>query len=345
MKTLFFGLNWIGDVVMSFPALAAAARQDGEPVDVLTRPALAPVYSLSPAVGEIIGLDTKRPFWHLLPELIAVRKRRYDRIVILPRSFRSAFLAFLSGSARRRGFSGEGRGILLNDAVPLPTWAESIHESHLHLALAGTLFPANKPMDEYAAFSERTSVDTGTAIAALQKLGLNSMSDYIVIAPGAAFGEIKRWHAERFAALGRHLRDRHGLTIAVSGSPSESHLTRSIVRDIGVGAVDLAGRTSLQDLFGLLSGARLLASNDSGTMHLGAALGTPLVVPVGPTDMARTGPMSERVAIVRGLPCPGGAPCRRRECRFGTRLCMESVSVEAVTAAADSLLSKGTGTC
>jgi len=109
--------------------------------------------------------------------------------------------------------------------------------------------------------------------------------------------------------------------------------------------VNLAGRTSLNELFALLSGARLLACNDSGTMHLGAALGTPLVVPVGPTDMVRTGPMSAHAAIVRGRPCPGGAPCRRRECRYGTRVCMESVSVEAVTAAADSLLEKGIRTC
>lgn len=345
MKTLFFGLNWIGDVVMSFPALAAAAGQDGLPVDILTRPALGPVYALSPAVGDIVGLDTKQPFWNLLPELIAIRRRRYGRIVVLPRSFRSAFLAFLCGGVRRRGFDGEGRRLFLNDPASVPPWADAVHESRLHLALTDGTISKNQPPDGPAPFSEWKPIPPSDAKAVRKNLGLSNISDYIVIAPGAAFGDIKRWPAGRFAALGRHLRDRYGMTIAVSGSPAESRLTAQIADEIGAGAVDLAGRTSLNELFGLLSGARLLACNDSGTMHLGAAIGTPLVVPVGPTDMTRTGPMSERAAIVRGRPCPGGAPCRRRECRFGTRVCMESVSVEAVTAAADSLLEKGIGTC
>lgn len=345
MKTLFFGLNWIGDVVMSFPALAAAAGQDGLPVDVLTRPALGPVYTLSPAVGEVVGLDTKQPFWNLLPELIAIRRRRYDRIVVLPRSFRSAFLAFLCGGVRRRGFTGEGRGLFLNDPASVPPWADAIHESRLHLALTDGTVSGSRPADGPAPVPELKSIPPADAETVRKKLGLNNTTDYIVIAPGAAFGEIKRWPAERFAALGRHLRDRYGVTIAVSGSPAESRLTSKIACDIGAGAVDLAGRTALDELFGLLAGARLLACNDSGTMHLGAALGAPLVVPVGPTDMARTGPMSGHAAIVRGRPCPGGTPCRRRECRYGTRICMESVSVDAVTAAADNLLAKGKGTC
>ena len=341
MKTLFFGLNWIGDAVMSFPALAAAAKLDGNPVDILTRPALAPVYSLSPDVGDVVGLDTKQPFWNLLPELVAIRKRRYDRIIVLPRSFRSAFLAVLCGGVRRRGFIGEGRGLFLNDPASVPPWADAVHESRLHLALTTGTVSGSRPPDGPAPFSELKPLPPDAIRAVRKKLGLNNTADYIVIAPGAAFGEIKRWPAERFAALGRHLRDRHGMTIAVSGSPSESRLTAKIVDEIGTGAVDLAGRTSLNELFGLLAGACLLACNDSGTMHMGAALGTPLVVPVGPTDMTRTGPMSTHAAIVRGRPCPGGTPCRRRECRYGTRVCLESVSVEAVTAAADSLLEKG----
>lgn len=338
MKTLFFGLNWIGDVVMSFPALALAAKQSGEPVDVLTRPALAPLYSLSPAVGRVIALDTRNPFWKLFPELIEIRKRWYDRIVVLPRSFRSAFLAFLCGGRRRRGFTGEGRGIFLSEALPLPAWADTVHESHLHLALAAKTAPDTRPPDGPAVLPELNFIATETAAATRMKFGLNDSLKYTVIAPGAAFGEIKRWPAERFTALGIHLRNRYGLTIAVSGSPAEASLTSGIAASIGAGAVDLAGRTSLSELFDIVSGSRLLACNDSGTMHLGAALNVPLLVPVGPTDMNRTGPMSGRASIVRGLPCPGGAPCRRRECRLGTRVCMESVSVEAVVAAADSLL-------
>ncbi|HNW33410.1 MAG TPA: lipopolysaccharide heptosyltransferase II [Candidatus Ozemobacteraceae bacterium] len=338
MKTLFLGLNWIGDIIMSFPALAHAAARSGGTVDVLSRPALAPVYSLLPCVGRIIAMDTKRPFWRLLPEISAVRKRRYDRISILPRSFRTAFMALLCGGTVRRGYGGEGRSLFLHEAVPVPAWAERVHESRLHLALASEFIPDTSPDASPAPMPHLSSIDQAGAQHTRNRFGLPENGSYAVLAPGAAFGDIKRWPAERFAMLGVHLRDRHGLTIVVTGTAGEAALTANVASTIGRRAIDLAGRTSLCELFDILSGATLLACNDSGTMHLGAALKTPLLVPVGPTDMNRTGPMSDRAAIVTGLPCPDGVPCRKHECRHGNRVCLDSVTTEAVSQAADNLL-------
>jgi|GEM_PF-700192 len=338
MKTLFLGLNWIGDIVMSFPALAHAAARAGGPVDVLTRPALAPVYSLLPCVGRVIVMDTRRPFWQLLPELSAVRKQFYDRIYVLPRSFRTAFVAMLCGGTTRSGYGGEGRGLFLHQAVPVPDWAEKIHESRVHLALVSDPFPERAPDASPAPMPFLSSIDQTCARRTRSRFGLPETGSYAVLAPGAAFGDIKRWPSEKFAMLGTRLRDRHGLTIAITGSAAEAALTANLAGTIGRGAIDLAGRTSLRELFDIISGSTLLACNDSGTMHLGAAFKTPLLVPVGPTDMNRTGPMSDRATIVTGLPCPDGIPCRKRECRYGNRICLDSVTVEAVSQAADNLL-------
>lgn len=334
MRTCLFGLNWVGDVLMSFPALSRAAELAGEPVAIVTRPGLAPLYRLLPAVDTIHAIDTRQAFWHLLPGFAAIRNRSCARVIVLPRSFRTAFQAFFCGG-RRRGYAGEWRSALLHEAVPLPPWAGTVHESFLHLGLVDETILGHSPLAPYAPFPRLAPPDEQAAGQTRKQLGLSPNGEYAVLAPGAAFGEIKRWPAARFAALGRHLRDRHGLPVVLSGSAGEAPLTHSIAIDIGEGVIDLAGRTSLDELFHLLTGARLLVCNDSGTMHLGAALGTPLVVPVGPTDMRRTGPMSPDATIVTGEPCPDGVPCRRKSCRHGHRRCLESVTSDAVIAAVD----------
>ncbi|HOY65669.1 MAG TPA: lipopolysaccharide heptosyltransferase II [Candidatus Ozemobacteraceae bacterium] len=338
MRSCLFGLNWVGDVIMSFPALTRAAEIAGEPVEIVTRPGLAPLYKLIPAAGTVHAIDTRQPFWSLLPALVAIRKRSCARVIVLPRSFRTAFQAFLCGG-RRRGYAGEWRSAFLHEAVPVPSWAERVHESFLHLGLVDDTTLGDPPAAPYAPLPRLAPPEADAAERTRQRLGLPPAGGYVVFAPGAAFGEIKRWPAERFAALGRHLLSHHGLPVVLSGSAGEAPLTSSIALDIGNGAIDLAGRTSLDELFHLLSGARLLVCNDSGTMHLGAALGTPLVVPVGPTDMRRTGPMSPDAIIVTGAPCPDGVPCRRKNCRHGHRRCLESVTSDAVIAAAERRLS------
>ncbi|MBI3038683.1 hypothetical protein HYY75_06500, partial [bacterium] len=129
-KNLVIGLNWVGDVLLSFPAIYDMGIN--EKVDIITRPHLSELYRLHPSVGKVWKVETKRPLWEFMTPLLAVRKMRYDKIVVLPRSFRSGMASFICGGKERIGYRGELRDLLLNKAVSLPQNYEKIHESQLH---------------------------------------------------------------------------------------------------------------------------------------------------------------------------------------------------------------------
>lgn len=333
MKVLVFGLNWVGDVVMSFSAVANAAIGSTEKVDIVTRPHLSNLYKLHPGIGNVWTMDTKRPFWSLLPQFLRLRRRGYDLIVVLPRSFRSAWHAFLCGGKTRVGYAAEGRSLLLTLPLPLPSRFEKLHESrlHVHLMAAAGLPDYTAPLPTV----KRSREGDG---AILDRFGLRLDEDYAVIAPGAAFGEAKRWPAERFAEVALRLHHLLGWRVVVTGSAPEAGLTGRVAAALPGRAIDLGGRTSLEELIPVLGRARLLVANDSGTMHLGALLKIPVAVPVGSTDMARTGPMTELAALVRTDACR--RICREPTCPRGTHDCMRSISVDAMMAAITPLLAR-----
>jgi len=335
MKVLVVGLNWVGDVIMSFSAIANAAIGSTEKVDVITRPHLAPLYKLHPGIGNICAMDTKRPFWRLLPEILRLRRRAYDIIVVFPHSFRSALHAFLCGGSLRAGYASEGRSVLLTLALPIPARFEKQHESslHVHLVAAAGLPDITAPLPT-------VKLPSDLRTATLQHFGLKSDEDYAVIAPGAAFGEAKRWPAERFAEVALRIHHLLGWRVVVTGSNNETEiaLTARVAAALPGLALDLGGRTSLDELIRILACSRLLLANDSGTMHLGALLKVPLVVPVGSTDMARTGPLAELAALVRTDSCR--KVCRQSVCPQGTNDCMRSISVDAMMDAIKELLAR-----
>jgi heptosyltransferase-2 len=155
------------------------------------------------------------------------------------------------------------------------------------------------------------------------------------LCPGAFFGSAKRWPKQRYAALGDLLARRAGARIAILGVPAERPLAEAIAADMSAGARVLCGETRLSELAGVLGRLSLLVSNDSGPMHLAAALGTPLVAVFGPTDWRETAPVGTRQRLVREpVAC---APCKLRECPIDHR-CMRLVGVERVASAAQELL-------
>lgn len=333
MKILLFGLNWVGDVVMSFGALANAAIGAGEKVDIVTRPHLEPLYHLHPGVGRLWAVDTRRPFWRLLPTFLRWRREGYDTILVLPRSFRSAWQAFLAGGRMRVGYAAEGRSPLLTLALPLPARHDQMHEAKLHAHLV-----AAAGLPDYTAPLPTPHLDATRVTATLARFGLQPDEDFFVVAPGAAFGEAKRWPAERFAEVALRLTQLLGWRAVVTGTAPETGLTARVAGGLGGTGVDLGGRTTLEDLIHLLSRSRLLLANDSGTMHLGALLKTPVAVPVGSTDMARTGPLSDRAVLVKTDACRRA--CRKSVCPRGTHDCMRSIGVDQMVAAVTGLLGR-----
>lgn len=367
---LVFGLNWMGDVIMSLPALHELVRIPSINIDIVTRPHLADLYRLLPGIHKILPLDTQQSWWRNLTAFKRLRRQGYDGALVLPNSFQSALSARLCGPIFSLGYSGQWRDLLLSKAVPRPQDYALWHESRLHLHLTRLMrsyvgvrtsnrassIPPEVPSQTVItgpsapeAFSNsgilpHTSTPHGFApLPPLTRFFQNSVTQlsaiapaifqtpYVVVAPGAAFGAAKRWHPEKFAAVADRLAREFNLLPVITGAASEVAIANQVTAGISRPSLNLTGKTSLRELMALLANARLLLANDSGTMHLGAALSIPVVVPVGSTDMRRTGPLTAQARLVTGLICD--PPCRAKTCPRGDHRCMVSLSAEPVFSA------------
>ena len=245
-----------------------------------------------------------------------LKARRFDWAIVLPNSFKSAITPFLAGIPRRTGFVGEARYGLLNDRHRLDT---------------GDL---PRLVDRFAALAdvapENPSLlaDPARREALLAEFDLRGDAALVALCPGAEYGPSKRWPAERFAEVATRLAS-NGARVFILGSAGDDELGRSIARRSP--ALDLTGKTGLLDAVDILSAASATLANDSGLLHVAAALGVPVAAIYGSTTPAFTPPLSPRaLAIGHELPC---RPCFRRECPFGHRACLTSTSAEEVMGA------------
>ncbi|MBU1108328.1 MAG: lipopolysaccharide heptosyltransferase II [Candidatus Riflebacteria bacterium] len=322
MKTIVIGLNWLGDIIMSTPAIVAAAETSE--IHVVTRPHLSDVYKLLPGNITVHPIATNAAFHEVIRALKPLRRLGADQAIALPDSWRAAALAKACGTGKSIGFANQLRSLLLKQAIAKPVDFKLMHESDLHFMLIKKAGLASKKpaLPIYRPDSQmRRDV--------FEKFGLNENENYMVIAPGAAFGSAKRWPPEKFAELVRLISDYYQMPIVLTAGSSETDLTRYIRDEARGRLIDTAGQTSITELACLLSQATALIANDSGTMHLGALCGTPTVVPVGPTDMMRTGPLNTRFASVSTDICPQ-APCRQRVCPRQDQICMQNISALAI---------------
>jgi heptosyltransferase-2 len=288
--------NWIGDALMAQPLLA---RLKGE-IDVVAPEWVAPVMRRMPEVRSVIstpfvhGPLQLRERWKLARRI----KGQYDQAYVLPNSWKSALIPFLAGIPRRTGYIGEFRYGLLNDARKATGASMAAH----YAALAGE-GPASPP---------RLRVSTDEIEQARRKFGVAAR--YAVLCPGAEYGPAKRW--PYFAELSQKLR----IALVVLGSEKD--------RQPGIAGQDLTGKTSLDEAIALLAGADWVVSNDSGLMHVAAALGRPQVALFGSSSPEHTPPHSAaaRVLWLR-IEC---SPCYQRECPLGHFRCMREMGVGMV---------------
>ncbi len=332
VRSLIVAPQWIGDAVMSEPLLARLAAR-GEQLSVAALPWVAPVYRAMPQVCEVIEL----PFAHRRLDFGARRRLarelrgRFEAAYVLPNSLKSALLPWLAGIARRVGYHGEGRYLLLNRRLPDPGGRPPMVT--FYAALAGEpLAAAKRPQ---LRFDDRV-LDAATRAAGVERQAV------WVFAPGAEYGPAKCWPAEHYAALARALHERHGLPVLLLGSPKEAALCEQISAHAGDACRALAGATSLIDAMALIAAARGVVSNDSGLMHVAAAFGVPQAAVFGSTSPEHTPPLNPRARVLwlkqeLELDC---APCFDRVCRFGHTRCLTGVSAERVdTALAEALAS------
>ena len=332
--------NWLGDAVMTTPAIGALRTAfPGTRIALLARPLVAELFRNHPDVDEVIVYD--RPGTHdgILGRLRLarhLRRKRFDGAVLLQNAFDAAFLAFLAGIPERAGYPTDGRRMLLNRPVPLTPDILSRHEVEYYLCLlegVGIPRPASPTL--------RLAVTKGeqeTMTSRLSGLGIGNAAPFFVVNPGATYGSAKRWYPERFAAVADALSEEWGAPVVLVGSTAEAPLAGEIEVAMRRPPANLAGKTTVRELMALLSLSRFLLTNDSGPMHIGAAFGVPLVAIFGPTDWRRTSPWTERSRIVRvDVDC---SPCMLRVCDRGHE-CMLGVTAGMVIAAARELLPGG----
>ena len=326
-RTLVVAPSWIGDAVLSHPLLVRLKEADAAgAIDVLAPPWVLPVYRRMPEVAATL----ENPFGHGALRFGDRRRfarslRGYDCAFVLPNSFKSALIPWHAGIARRTGYRGEMRFGLVNDRRALDKTSLPLQVER-YAALAQPRGEAlRRPLPE-----PRLVVDAASRDAALSRLGLDASRPITAFAPGAEYGPAKRWPAAHFATLGRMLVER-GEQVWLFGSKKDATIAREIAAAIGNQAVDLTGRTSLDEAIDLMSLASRVVSNDSGLMHIAAALDRPMAAIFGSSSPAYTPPLSAHARIVRlNLAC---SPCFQRECPLGHTNCLKLIEPARVLGA------------
>ncbi len=297
--TLISGTNWLGDSIMSAPAIRMLKRRDPScRVTLLVKPGMRPLWEMHPDVDTIIELNGG-----LLGAVAAARAARdgaFERAFVFPHSFRSALVPFLGSVGDRIGMPGHSRDWMLTRVV-----TPSLHEGRMHQAFeyldvvgAGEITEPPAP-----GFIVPAPVMSATRERLKTKLGDVGDAPLVAITPGAAFGQEKRWPRRSFQEVGRALTRDLDARIVVLGSEAERDIAAAVATGIGDNAINLCGETTLAELAAVLSQCAVAICNDSGGAHLAAAVGIRAVVLYGITDPTRTCPLGSghELIIAEGI--------------------------------------------
>ncbi len=331
-KILVRGTNWIGDAVMTTPALMSLRAECPEAeIVLLVNPLVAPLFEHHPAIDRVIIYSRTgehkgmRGFFRMVREL---QRENFDVALLLQNAFEAAFLTFAARIPCRAGYPTDARRLLLSDVVELTQADKTLHHTEYYLTLLRRL--GFKAQDTGLCL-QVTSAEKDWARTILKS------DNAIAINPGAAYGSAKRWFPERFAAVADTLAQRYGATIFLTGGPGERAIGEDIATFMQCDCINMVGQTDVRQMMALLAASRLLVTNDSGPMHVAAAFDIPIVAVFGSTDHTTTSPASTKVKIVRKeVEC---APCLLRQCPTDHR-CMQNITSSDVTAAAIELLEK-----
>jgi len=332
-KIFIRSTNWIGDAVMTTPAMGAvrAAFPDAEVV-VAANPAVAELLTPHPSCDRVMVFDKKkrhRGIGGFLRFCMELRRERFDLAILFQNAIEAAIMAHVAGIPKRVAYGTDLRGFLLTHSVPCGKMERSLHHTLYYRRMLGALGIEIEGGGERLLLS-CTKEETERAGERIGEDGT-----WVAINPGAAYGSAKRWLPERFAAVADGIVRELGAFILLTGGPGEIEIGRDIEAAMQARPLNLIGKTSVRDMMALLSRCRLMVTNDSGPMHVAAAFGIPIVALFGPTDHTTTSPLSPSCRIVRKpVSC---APCLKRRCPTDHQ-CMEGITVDDVLEAVRSLL-------
>ncbi len=281
-RILIVGLNWIGDAIMSMPAVQAYRTENPDAhITLLVKPYMKPLWEMHPVPDEIIGLE--KPGL-MIPKL---KSDNFDRALILPNSFRSAYLPFMARIPVRSGLRGMWRQRMLTDVVQL----SGGHQSNEY-------FPILTP-DSGALPREFPQLDIPESAYHSIETKLPFSAPFITLMPGAARGASKMWPITYFEELTHKLLKGRDESIVFAGGPGDAPACEALAEKAGDRCCSVAGKTSLKEWAALLAKSRAAVANDSGGMHLAAAVGSPIVGIYGITDPEKTGPLAERYKVIQ----------------------------------------------
>jgi heptosyltransferase-2 len=297
-RLLIVATSWLGDGIMMLPALAVLRqRLPHAHMTILAKPAVAPLWHLFPGANEVLVLEKGL---RGTPKTVRqVRRGQFDFAYICPRSFRSAVIPFLARVPGRRGLAGHSRDWMLTETVHLDATAREGHQVQEYLQLFGVehdpllIPPLLVVPGEQTVLAQRRLFETWQ-----ERVGRLDAPRVVGLFPGAAHGPSKRWPAERFIQLGKRLLGEYSVRILVLGAKGDREVCDEVAKGIGRGALNLAGKTPLATLVAYLQLCRVVVSNDSGGMHLAAAVGTRVVGLFGVTDPGKTAPLGKGHALI-----------------------------------------------
>ncbi len=336
MNILVRGTNWIGDAVMTIPAVRKLRLlfPDAK-LTLQTREWSKGILDRAGLFDEIITPDS------FLEQVRELRKRRFDLAIVFPNSFSSALVVRLAGIKRSFGYASERRSFLLTDPIEMPDWKDTRHEVFYYLELVAAV--------EQSFLGRVTTTDDleprlvvsdsqrDRARSTLSGIGVDPDRKTVALAPGSTNSRAKRWIPERFAELNDRLQTELNCNVVLLGSRDDKPISTQVAAFSHSKPIDLTGETDIADAAAILGEIDLVISNDMGLAHLAPAVETKAIVIFGPTNQVTTRPFSVNASIISAnVEC---SPCMLRDCPIDHR-CMTRISVDEVFARAKEKLSE-----
>lgn len=333
MKILVRGTNWIGDTVMTVPALTELRRAFPDAhITLHARPAAAEVLQDADFIDEIIPIGSRSKAVSIFSQTRQIRNGGFDVGITFTNSPESAAVQWLARVPLRFGYATKRRTKFLTDAIDVPEWKNDRHEVYYYLNLieavkAKLLGSEAVPVTDPELVLNVSAEKLADAADTLSELGIDRSRPLVALGIGSTNSRAKRWPADRYAALADRLASETKAQILLVGSNGDKDVAAEVKRLAMSKMVDICGQTSVAEAMAILGRADLLISNDMGLAHLAPAVGTATIVIFGPTNDVTTRPFSQNAEIIRRLvDC---APCMLRDCPIDHR-CMTGVSVDEV---------------
>ncbi len=342
------GTNWVGDAVMTVPALRALRQlYPRAHITLATRPGPKGIFAEADFIDDIL-VHEGTGLRSVVQQVKQWRSHSFDVAVLFPNSLEAALVASISRVPLRIGYATEGRHRLLTHPLTLPEWRGTKHEVFYYLNIVERLRRiANHPEGVHGAVPDASlSVSEKRQSAALELLrangvkGINRLREQharplVALCPGSINSRAKRWPAERFAALADQFIEKMGAEVLIIGSPAELDVAKEVRDGMRNQCTMLTGQTDLAELVAVLSVVDLLITNDTGPAHIASALERPTLVIFGPTNPLTTRPFSPLGEIIREP--PDCAPCMLRDCPIDHR-CMTAISPDQVFKRSEAML-------